>query len=105
MIDLIKVFTLATKVLINIECTILKLVEFPSQEIYNLMKLIAMIKKTWILKILLVTSSIKKDILDADESILELHSIPHKGFDTNLHSEESHASSLLSDILDSLGDW
>ncbi len=33
------------------------------------------------------------DILDADEPILELNSILHKGFETNPYSEESHASS------------
>ena len=44
------------------------------------------------------------DILDADEPILELNSIPHKGFETNPYFEESRASSTLSDIPDSLKD-
>ncbi len=42
--------------------------------------------------------------MDADEPILELNSIPHKGFETNTYSEESRASSPLSDIPDSEGD-
>ena len=46
MIDPIMVFTLAMKVLTNIGCKILKLAGFLSQEIYILIKLIAMIKKT-----------------------------------------------------------
>ncbi len=44
------------------------------------------------------------DILDADEPILELNSIPHKGFETNPYSEESRVSSPLSDIPDSVRD-
>ena len=42
--------------------------------------------------------------MDADEPILELNSITHKGFETNPYSEESCASSPLSDIPDSVGD-
>ncbi len=38
------------------------------------------------------------DILDADEPIFELNSIPHKGFETNPYSEESRTSSPISDI-------
>ncbi len=44
------------------------------------------------------------DILDADEPIFELNSIPHKGFETNPYREESRASSTLSDISDSVRD-
>ena len=44
------------------------------------------------------------DILDANESNLELNSILHKGFETNLQSEELYASSLFSDIPGSVGD-
>ncbi len=44
------------------------------------------------------------DILDTDELILELNSIPHKDFETNLYFEDSRLSSPLSDILDSLED-
>ncbi len=40
------------------------------------------------------------DILDADKPILELNSIPHKGFETYPYTEESRASSPLSDISD-----
>ncbi len=44
------------------------------------------------------------DIVDADEPILELNSIPHKELETNPYSEESCTSSPLSDIPDSVGD-
>ncbi len=44
------------------------------------------------------------DIFDADEPILELNSIPHKGSETNFYSQESRSSSQLSDISDSGGD-
>ena len=42
--------------------------------------------------------------MDTDESILELNSIPCKGFETNLQSEESYALLPLSDISDSVED-
>ncbi len=42
--------------------------------------------------------------MDADELVLELNSIPHQGFETNFYSEESRASSPISDIPGSVGD-
>ncbi len=44
------------------------------------------------------------DILDVDEPTLELNSIFHKGFETNLYFEESCSSSSFSDIPDLVED-
>lgn len=89
-------FPMAMKVATSIERTSLKAVEFPLQKIYIWIKLIAIIIETGRVKILIMTSSVKKnnelfadatDILDADKSILGLNSIVHKGFMTIFHSE------------------
>ena len=110
MIDLIKVFKLVMKILTNIGCRILKVGRVSITRDLHADKGHCYYKRELKPKDFAEDEWHKeddelvadpKDILNADESILQLNGILHEGFETNLYSEESHASSPLLDIPDS----
>ncbi len=113
MINPIKVFTLAMKLLTNIGATILqvaqflftKYLHFDKAHCYNekFLKPQDFADDKWHKKDDELFAD-PTDILDTDELIFELNSIHHKGFGINPYSKESRSSSPLSDIPDSVGD-